>query len=114
MAAMDGEGIGDGDDGVNSNSFGSVDGSRNNRIHTFFSGLWYEFYTSSTLLFDTRLNYLLLCGPIALVGDSLGWLGEAACFALSGLALIPCAERYVFLCLHFLYGSKAFVAMSIS
>ena len=108
MTIMDGGAeIDGGDDGVNGNNFDNVDGaSNNNRVHAFFSGLWYEFYTSSTLLFDTRLNYLLLCGPIALVGDSMGWLGEAACFALSGLALIPCAERYVWMLLAFLLVAR--------
>jgi hypothetical protein len=33
-------------------------------------------------------------GPLALLGDQTGILGEAPCFALSGIALIPCAERY--------------------
>jgi hypothetical protein len=59
----------------------------------FFSTLWYEFYTSSTLLFDNKLNWLLVLGPVALLGDATGFLGEAACFAFSGIALIPCAER---------------------
>jgi hypothetical protein len=36
---------------------------------------------------------LLLLGPFALLGDATGLLGEAVCFAFSGIALIPCAER---------------------
>jgi hypothetical protein len=55
----------------------------------------HEVWTSSELLFSNKLSWLLILGPVALVGDSTGYLGEAACFALSGIALIPCAERYV-------------------
>ena len=54
-----------------------------------------EVWISSELLFSNKLSWLLILGPVALVGDSTGMLGEAACFALSGIALIPCAERCV-------------------
>jgi len=44
------------------------------------------------------LNLLMLLGPVAVIGSTTGMLGEAFCFLLSGLALIPCAERYVSAC----------------
>jgi hypothetical protein len=52
-----------------------------------------EVWASSELLFSSKLTWLLIWGPVALVGDATGLLGEAACFCLSGIALIPCAER---------------------
>ena len=52
-----------------------------------------EAYISLRLVGNNKLNWLLLCGPIALIGSSSGILGEASCFCLSGMALIPCAER---------------------
>ena len=60
-----------------------------------FTNLSRELMNSSELLFNNKLNWLLLLGPLALVGDATGFLGEAACFAFSGIALIPCAERCV-------------------
>lgn len=54
-----------------------------------------EVWSSSALLFKSKLSWLLVLGPIALMGDATGILGEATCFAFSGIALIPCAERYV-------------------
>ncbi|KAL3925738.1 MAG: hypothetical protein SGARI_005793, partial [Bacillariaceae sp.] len=62
----------------------------------FFTNLSREVMISSELLFNNKLNWLLLLGPLALVGDATGFLGEAACFAFSGIALIPCAERLSF------------------
>jgi hypothetical protein len=59
----------------------------------WFSDLSRELVSSSELLFQNKLNWLLLLGPIALLGDATGWLGEPICFAFSGIALIPCAER---------------------
>lgn len=50
-------------------------------------------WTSTDLLFQTKLTWLLILGPVALIGDATGALGEAICFICSGLALIPCAER---------------------
>mmetsp|Transcript_550 Transcript_550/g.842 ORF Transcript_550/g.842 Transcript_550/m.842 type:complete len:578 (+) Transcript_550:27-1760(+) len=55
-----------------------------------------EVWISTEVLFRSKLNWLLLLGPVALVGDATGLLGEAGCFACSGLALIPCAERLSF------------------
>jgi hypothetical protein len=52
-----------------------------------------DVWSSTDILFQNRLTWLLLLGPVALVGDATGLLGEAVCFTCSGLALIPCAER---------------------
>jgi hypothetical protein len=60
-----------------------------------------EVWASSEQVLSTKLSWLLLLGPIALIGDRMGFLGEAACFTLSGIALIPCAERYVHLQHHY-------------
>jgi hypothetical protein len=60
---------------------------------SWFSDLSRELVSSSELLFHNKLNWLLLLGPVALLGDATGWLGEPICFAFSGIALIPCAER---------------------
>jgi hypothetical protein len=54
---------------------------------------WEEVWVSTELLFQSRLTWLLVLGPIALLGDSTGFVGEATCFTCAGLALIPCAER---------------------
>ena len=56
---------------------------------------WEEVWASTELLFQSKLTWLLLMGPIAVIGDSTGWIGEATCFTCAGLALIPCAERCV-------------------
>jgi hypothetical protein len=56
-------------------------------------GLYEELWSSTDFIFQSRLTILLSLGPVAIIGDSLGVLGEPICFALSGLALIPCAER---------------------
>ena len=56
---------------------------------------WDEIWQSTELLFQSKLTWLLLFGPIAVIGDSTGIIGEAACFTCAGLALIPCAERCV-------------------
>jgi Ca2+/H+ antiporter len=52
-----------------------------------------EVLSSTQLMFQNRITWLLLLGPIALVGDATGVMGEPLCFAFSGIALIPCAER---------------------
>ena len=64
-----------------------------------------EVWMSSELLLSNKLSWLLILGPIALVGDYTGFLGEAMCFALSGIALIPCAERYVPVVIFFFFFS---------
>ena len=61
----------------------------------FVMGLIKDLWHSSGIVLNNKLNWLLVLGPIALLGDATGLLGETACFAFSGLALIPCAERYV-------------------
>ncbi|CAB9516045.1 Vacuolar cation/proton exchanger [Seminavis robusta] len=57
---------------------------------------WEEVWASTELLFQSKLTWLLLMGPIAVFGDSTGLVGEATCFTCAGLALIPCAERLSF------------------
>ena len=52
-----------------------------------------EAYTSLQIVCGNKLNWLLLCGPVAFLGSKFGFLGEASCFCLSGMALIPCSER---------------------
>ena len=52
-----------------------------------------ELRASTDYIFQSKLTWLVLVGPVAIVGDWLGLLSEATCFALSGIALIPCAER---------------------
>lgn len=67
----------------------------NGGISGYFLDLIKDLFVSSGVVLNNKLNWLLILGPIALVGDALGFLNEALCFAFSGLALIPCAERYV-------------------
>ena len=52
-----------------------------------------ELWSSTEVLFRSKLTWLLITGPLALFGDQSGYIGEASCFALAGIALIPCAER---------------------
>mmetsp|Transcript_29245 Transcript_29245/g.60784 ORF Transcript_29245/g.60784 Transcript_29245/m.60784 type:complete len:694 (+) Transcript_29245:164-2245(+) len=52
--------------------------------------------TSIELIFSNKITWLLVFGPMALVGKSSGLLGEATCFVMAGLALIPLAERLSF------------------
>ena len=59
--------------------------------------LWDELWESTDVLFKGRIVYMLLLGPLVVIGDSLNLLDKSICFALSGLALIPCAERLSFL-----------------
>jgi hypothetical protein len=54
-----------------------------------------ELWTSTDLLFQSKLTWLLVLGPIAVVGELTETLGPASCFVFAGMALIPCAERYV-------------------
>jgi hypothetical protein len=62
-------------------------------VWEFCTVLLREIWVSTDMLFQNRLTWLLVLGPVALIGDATGLLGEAICFACSGLALIPCAER---------------------
>lgn len=66
-----------------------------NRPEEPMPSLAQELWASTEYIFRSQLTWLLILGPIAIVGDSLGILGAATCFAFSGIALIPCAERYV-------------------
>jgi hypothetical protein len=61
----------------------------------FIMALVQELWVSSDVIFQGRLTWLLVLGPCVIIGDSLGVLSKATCFTLSGIALIPCAERYV-------------------
>ena len=54
-----------------------------------------EIITSTELIFRSRLTWLLIFGPVALIGKS-GIFGESVCFILAGLTLIPLAERLSF------------------
>jgi len=54
-----------------------------------------ELLLSTELIFRSRLTWLLIFGPIALVGKT-GIFGESVCFILAGLTLIPLAERLSF------------------
>jgi hypothetical protein len=47
------------------------------------------------IFFQNRLTMLMTLGPLAIVGDSFGFLGEELSFMMAGIALIPCAERCV-------------------
>ena len=55
-----------------------------------------EIKQSAELIFASRLTWFLIAGPVALAGSATGALPESTCFALAGLALIPCAERLSF------------------
>ena len=55
-----------------------------------------ELVASTDLLFQSKLNYLLVLGPLAVVGNASGLVPEALCFFCAGVALIPCAERLSF------------------
>jgi Ca2+/H+ antiporter len=59
-------------------------------IRSFLDELW----QSSDAIFQNHLSWLLITGPIAILGQNV--LSEATCFTLAGIALIPCAERLSF------------------
>jgi len=58
-----------------------------------FSTIWDEFLASARIVFNTKLNWLLLFAPLVIIGSRLKLIGEAPSFCFSGLALIPFAER---------------------
>jgi Ca2+/Na+ antiporter len=64
-------------------------------IHHHHPSLRKELLFSTELIFRTKLAWLLLFGPIALLGDT-GIFGASACFIFAGLTLIPLAERLSF------------------
>ena len=66
-------------------------GSARSRATLFMN----ELLLSTELIFRSKLTWILVFGPIALIGKS-GLFGEATCFVLAGLTLIPLAERLSF------------------
>jgi len=64
-------------------------------IHHHHPSLHKELLFSTELIFRTKLAWLLLFGPIALLGAT-GIFGPSACFIFAGLTLIPLAERLSF------------------
>jgi Ca2+/H+ antiporter len=70
-------------------------GSKVVGIQTDLFSFQEELWTSTDLLFQSKLTWLLVLGPIAVVGELTETLGPASCFMFAGMALIPCAERYV-------------------
>ncbi len=64
-------------------------------IHHHHPSLHKELLFSTELIFRTKLAWLLLFGPIALLGET-GVFGASACFIFAGLTLIPLAERLSF------------------
>ena len=67
------------------------------QVYSWYEILMKEIGVSLKIVLNNQLNWLLIFAPVALVGASTEKLGEAACFLFAGLALIPCAERYVLL-----------------
>jgi len=65
-------------------------------IGGFLADLVKDLFHSSGIVLNNKLNWLLILGPIAMLGDAMNLMGETLCFAFSGLALIPCAERLSF------------------
>ncbi|KAL7530276.1 hypothetical protein ACHAWF_003315 [Thalassiosira exigua] len=63
--------------------------------NSFISDIHADILTSTELIFRSRLTWLLIFGPIALIGKT-GIFGESTCFVLAGLTLIPLAERLSF------------------
>ena len=60
------------------------------------SNIQHDILISTNLIFKSKLTWLLMFGPIALVGKT-GIFGESVCFILAGLTLIPLAERLSFI-----------------
>lgn len=82
----------------NSNAASSYYGQQQQQgdVNRSYFSLHDEFIASLRLMADAKLNILLICGPVAFIGSAMGLFGEALCFSLAGLALIPCAERLSF------------------
>lgn len=80
----------------NSNSSSSYSAGQPEIRRTHVSYLSQDALASLRLMADAKLNILFLCGPLAFIGSAMGIFGEALCFCLAGLALIPCAERLSF------------------
>jgi len=64
-------------------------------ISVDINNLHNECMKSTEIMFRSRLNWLLICGPLALIGKSANF-DESLCFILAGLALVPLAERLSF------------------
>lgn len=61
-------------------------------------GLCSELGRSTEVIFRTKLIWMLALGPLAILADFSGMVSDTVCFCFAGLALIPCAERYVSFC----------------
>lgn len=64
-------------------------------ISVDINNLHNECIKSTEMMFRSRLNWLLIGGPLALIGKSANF-DESLCFILAGLALVPLAERLSF------------------
>jgi hypothetical protein len=84
----------DDDSMIRENQAANLSGSGGG-IGGFLADLVKDLFQSSGIVLNNKLNWLLILGPIAMLGDAMNLMGETLCFAFSGLALIPCAERYV-------------------
>ena len=62
-------------------------------FYTSFRVLLDEMNQSKFHLFNTRITWLLLFGPLAIIGSWTGAVKEDMLFLFAGIALIPCAER---------------------
>lgn len=81
---------------VNGDDEGSEDKSRmSDMINNSASrpNILREFWTSKDVIFENKITWLLVLAPFALFGDHSTSHGQTIGFALSGLTLIPCAER---------------------
>mmetsp|Transcript_9485 Transcript_9485/g.13443 ORF Transcript_9485/g.13443 Transcript_9485/m.13443 type:complete len:401 (-) Transcript_9485:658-1860(-) len=64
-------------------------------LEIFFpkSIVWEEVVISVRVMFNSKVTWLFLFGPIAVVGQKSKLLGESICFCFAGLSLVACAER---------------------
>lgn len=67
------------------------------RVQSQYEPTKNEILTSFRLILNSKLNAFLICGPLVVFGTAFSLFGEALCFCLAGLALIPCAERLSFI-----------------
>ena len=66
-----------------------------NCYYPTMNSIRHDVIISTELIFRSRLTWLLVFGPIALIGKA-GVFGESACFIFAGLTLVPLAERLSF------------------
>ena len=78
---------------MNGSGYSSLGPSR--PISVDINNLHNECIKSTEIIFSSRLNWLLIGGPLALIGKSANF-DESLCFILAGLALVPLAERLSF------------------